>query len=90
MHTPIDRVVHLNGAYEAAFATYDDGTSPGEDDALAPGHEYHAVVARETVHDGLISTAAGTRAVVWDVGIETERGTLWVPDTMLDPPYSDI
>jgi hypothetical protein len=38
----------------------------------------------------LISTSAGTRAVVWDLGIETDQGVLWVPDTMLDPPYSDI
>ena len=89
MHTPIDRAVQLNDAYEAAFATYDDGTAPPED-ALEPGREYRAVVARETVHGGLISTSAGTRAVVWDIGIETERGTLWVPDTMLDPPYSDV
>jgi hypothetical protein len=90
VHTPIDQTVCVNDAYEAAFATYDDGTSPGMDETLAPGREYHAVFARETVHDGLISTVAGTRAVVWDLGIETERGTLWVPDTMLDPPYSDI
>jgi hypothetical protein len=89
MTTSIDRTVHVNGAYDPSFASYDDGTTPAPD-ALEPGGDYHAVLARETVHDGLISTDVGTRAVVWDLGIETERGTLWVPDTMLDPPYSDI
>ncbi|MDX6567926.1 MAG: hypothetical protein QOH15_504 [Gaiellales bacterium] len=90
MARPIDRTVFLNGAFDVAFARYDDGTTPGSGDELEPGHPYHAVVARETVHDGLISTDVGTRAVVWDLGIETEHGTLWIPDTMLDPPYSDI
>ena len=89
MTTSIDRTVRLNGAYDRAFASYDDGTGPGAE-ALEPGREYHAVLARETVHDGLISTDLGTRAVLWDLGIETEQGTLWVLDTMLDPPYSDI
>lgn len=90
MARSIDRTVTLNGAFEPAFARYDDGTTPGSDRTLERGREYHAVLARETVHDGLISTDAGTRAVVWDLGIETENGTLWIPDTMLDPPYSDI
>ena len=90
MPKEIDQAVQLNDAFDPAFAMYDDGTSPGAADALEEGLEYHAVFARETVHDGLISTSAGTRAVVWDLGIETDRGTLWVPDTMLDPPYSDI
>jgi hypothetical protein len=89
MTMSIDRTVHLNGAYDPAFASYDDGTAAASD-ALERDHEYRAIFARETVHDGLISTGVGTRAVVWDLGIETEQGTLWVPDTMLDPPYSDI
>jgi hypothetical protein len=90
MPKAIDQHVQVNDAYDPAFATYDDGTAPGPADALAAGITYHAVFVRETVHDGLISTSAGTRAVVWDLGIETGRGTLWIPDTMLDPPYSDI
>jgi hypothetical protein len=90
MPKPIDQAVRLNDAFDPGFAMYDDGTPPGSADGLEAGREYHAVFARETVHDGLISTSAGTRAVVWDLGIETDRGTLWVPDTMLDPPYSDI
>lgn len=90
MPKPIDQVVHLNDAFDPGFAMYDDGTAPGSADELEAGREYHAVFARETAHDGLISTSAGTRAVVWDLGIETARGTLWIPDTMLDPPYSDI
>jgi hypothetical protein len=90
MPKPIDQAVHLNDAYDSGFAMHDDGTPPGPADELEAGREYRAVLARETVHDGLISTSAGTRAVVWDLGIETDRGTLWVPDTMLDPPYSDI
>jgi hypothetical protein len=89
MTTSIDRTVQLNGAYDPAFASYDDGAAAGSGE-LEHGREYHAILARETVHDGLISTDVGTRAVVWDLGIETDRGTLWVPDTMLDPPYSDI
>jgi hypothetical protein len=89
MTTSIDRTVRLNDAFDPAFASYDDGTAPAADELDAAG-EYHAILARETVHDGLIQTDVGTRAVVWDLGIETERGTLWVPDTMLDPPYSDI
>jgi hypothetical protein len=90
MPKAIDQAVHINDAYDPAFAMYDDGTAPGSADALESGREYRAVFARETVHDGLISTSAGTRAVVWDLGIATDRGTLWLPDTMLDPPYSDI
>jgi hypothetical protein len=86
----IDQTMHINDAYDPAFVMYDDGTEPGSADALEAGREYHAVFARETVHDGLIATSAGTRAVVWDLGIETDRGTLWLPDTMLDPPYSEI
>jgi hypothetical protein len=88
--TQIDRTVHVNDAFDPAFAIYDDGSRLEPGSVLEPGHDYHAAFARETVHDGLISTDVGTRAVVWDLGIETERGTLWVPDTMLDPPYSDI
>jgi hypothetical protein len=90
MSEPIDRTVHLNDAFDPAFARYDDGTTPEGAGGLEPGRDHHAVVVRPTVHDGLISTGAGVRAVVWDLGIETERGVIWVPDTMLDPPYSDI
>jgi hypothetical protein len=90
MPKSIDQQVHVNDAFDPAFAMYDDGSAPAAADALEPEREYRAVFARETVHDGLISTDAGTRAVVWDLGIETDQGTLWVPDTMLDPPYSDI
>jgi hypothetical protein len=90
MSDTIDRVVKINDAFDPEQATYDDGTRPAPADALQPGREYHAVLARPTIRDGLISTAAGTRAVVWDLGIETDRGVVWVPDTMLDPPYSDI
>jgi hypothetical protein len=90
MPKPIDRSVHLNDAFDPAFVRYDDGTTPEDAGGLEPGRAHHAVAARPTIHDGLISTDAGVRAVVWDVGIDTERGVLWVPDTMLDPPYSDI
>jgi hypothetical protein len=90
MASSIDRTVTVNGAFDPAFARYDDGTTPGYHGQLEPGHTYRAAFVRETVHDGLISTEVGTRAVVWDLGIETEHGTIWVPDTMLDPPYSDI
>jgi hypothetical protein len=84
MSDTIDQVVRINEAFDPERATYDDGMRP------APGDEHRAVSARPTTHDGLISTSAGTRAVVWDLGIETDQGVLWVPDTMLDPPYSDI
>jgi hypothetical protein len=90
MSDTIDQVVRINDAFDPERATYDDGTRPAPGDELQPGREYRAVSARPTAHDGLISTSAGTRAVVWDLGIETDQGVLWVPDTMLDPPYSDI
>jgi hypothetical protein len=90
MSRPIDQTVHLNDAFDPAFVAYEDGTRPAAADMLEPGHDYHAVAARPTQQDGLIETDAGVRAVVWDLGIESERGVIWVPDTMLDPPYSDI
>lgn len=90
MSTPIDQTMHLNDAFDAAFVAYEDGTCPAEADLPTAGRDYHAVAARPTVHDGLIETESGTRAVVWDLAIESERGVIWVPDTMLDPPYSDI
>jgi hypothetical protein len=90
MTQPIDQLFHINPAFDASFAAYEDGTPVSSTDALEPDREYRAVAARPTTHDGLISTEAGTRAVVWDLAIETDRGVLWVPDTMLDPPYSDI
>jgi hypothetical protein len=90
MSDTIDQVVQINDAFDPERATYDDGTSPAPGDELQPGREYHAVSARPTTHEGLISTDAGPRAVVWDLGIETDQGVVWVPDTMLDPPYSDI
>jgi hypothetical protein len=89
MSEPIDRTVQINDAFEAGLAVYDDGTlaAGGE---LEPDHDYHAVAVRPTAQQGRIETHAGVRAVVWDLGIETPHGVLWVPDTMLDPPYSDI
>jgi hypothetical protein len=82
--------VHINDAFDPEFVSYEDGSRPAASDVLVPGHDYHAVAARPTTQDGLIETGAGVRAVVWDLGVETERGVVWVPDTMLDPPYSDI
>jgi hypothetical protein len=90
MSESIDQRVHINDAFDPGFTNFDDGSPPAAGDALEPGREYRAVAVRPTAHDGLISTDAGTRAVVWDLGIETDHGLLWVPDTMLDPPYSDI
>ena len=90
MTQPIDQLFHINAAFDASYATYEDGTPAERPDVLEQDREYRAVAARPTTRDGLISTDAGTRAVVWDLAIETDRGVLWVPDTMLDPPYSDI
>ena len=90
MTQPIDQLFRINPAFDASFAAYEDGTPVTGPDVLEQDREYRAVAVRPTTHDGLISTDAGTRAVVWDLAIETDRGVLWVPDTMLDPPYSDI
>jgi hypothetical protein len=90
MPTPIDQTVRLNDAFDATFVTDDEGARPATSDELDAGVDHHAVAARPTIHEGRIETAAGVRAVVWDIAIETDRGLQWVPDTMLDPPYSDI
>ena len=90
MSRPIDRTVHLNDAFDPAYVSYEDGARPAPRDMPTTGHDYHAVAARRTTQEGLIETDAGVRAVLFDLGIETEHGVIWVPDTMLDPPYSEI